>query len=166
MTDLDSVDGTEGKACAVHEGVATSNACIKRWFEDDHALATLTQRSAEEKISGGRRLAYEISETANGPCGRTFEDAFMLANQTLFALTATTANDLEKQARERASGEKKSAFALKYAIEVQEWKVPRYIHEGLQWLAGKQSYLNDPDPQLQMLAETTAAPVAAAAGAA
>lgn len=162
VTDLDSVDGTEGKACAVHEGAATSNACIKRWFEDDHAIATLKQKSKEDKISGGRRIAYEIPETGNGPCGRTFEDAFMLANQTMFGLTATTANELEKQARERAAKEKKSSFALKYAIEVQEWMVPRYIFEGLQWLAGKQSYLNDPDPQLQVLAEATA-PAAAAA---
>ena len=34
-----------------------------------------------------------------------------------------------------ANGLKKSAFALKYAIEDADWTVPRYVAEGLAWLA-------------------------------
>jgi len=61
---------------------------------------------------------------------------------------------LETNARELASKQKKSSFALKYAIQEKGWSVPRYVSEGLEWLAQKQAYL-DPDPQLQMLAEAT-----------
>lgn len=156
LTDLDSVGPPHNNACAVHLGTATSNACIKHWFENDHTLAALALKSAEEKVNGGRRLAYQVPEQNGGPCGRTFEDAFMLANAALFGLTGVNANELETNARELASKEKKSSFALKYAIQEKGWSIPRYVREGLEWLAQKQAYL-DPDPQLQMLAEATRA---------
>jgi putative ATP-dependent endonuclease of OLD family len=70
--------------------------------------------------------------------------------------------ELETNARELASKQKKSSFALKYAIQEKGWSVPRYIREGLEWLAQKQAYL-DPDPQLQMLAEATVAATGAMA---
>lgn len=34
-----------------------------------------------------------------------------------------------------AGDQKKSTFALEHAIEHIEWNVPRYIAEGLRWLA-------------------------------
>ncbi len=154
ITDLDSVGAADGKACAVHLGQKTSNACLKAWFPVDHSLSTISGKSGAEMILGGRRLAYQIPESKGGPCGRTFEDAFILANAQLFALKAQTANDLELEARQEASNYKKSEFALKYAINVQTWTVPRYIKEGLCWLAGKQTYV-EPDPQLTMLAQVT-----------
>jgi hypothetical protein len=80
----------------------------------------------------------------------------MLANAALFGLTGADANELETNARELASKEKKSSFALKYAIQEKGWSIPRYVREGLEWLAQKQAYL-DPDPELQMLAEATVA---------
>ena len=156
LTDLDSVGPPHNNACAVHAGTATSNACIKSWFEDDHTLSTLIAKSNDEKVSCGRRIAYQISEMDGGPCGRTFEDSFILANATLFGLTGMNNAELELNAREIASGEKKSTFALKYAIQEKTWSVPRYVREGLAWLAERQAYL-DPDPQLQMLAEATVA---------
>jgi len=156
LTDLDSVGPPHNNACAVHLGTATSNACIKHWFENDHTLAALALKSADEMVNGGRRLAYQVPEHNGGPCGRTFEDAFMLANAVLFGLTGADANELETNARELASKEKKSSFALKYAIQEKGWSIPRYVREGLEWLAQKQAFL-DPDPQLQMLAEATVA---------
>lgn len=156
LTDLDSVGPPHNNACAVHLGTATSNACIKHWFQNDYTLAALTLKSADEMVNGGRRLAYQVPEQNGGPCGRTFEDTFMLANAALFGLTGTDANELETNARELASKEKKSSFALKYAIQEKGWSIPRYVREGLEWLAQKQAYL-DPDPQLQMLAEATVA---------
>ena len=155
LTDLDSVDAADGAACAVHSGAGTSNICIQNWFADDHGLVALQAMTGEQLVSGGRRIAYEIPETTDGPCGRTFEDAFILANAPLFALQSTTAHDLEDEARKIALRQKKSSFALKYSIEEQNWTVPRYIADGLRWLAGKQTYL-EPDPQLTMLAQATA----------
>jgi putative ATP-dependent endonuclease of OLD family len=162
LTDLDSVGPPNNSACAVHLGTGTSNACIKSWFAGDHSLNTLAQKSADDKVSDGRRLAYQVPEQNGGPCGRTFEDAFMLANAAIFGLAGATSAELETNARELASKQKKSSFALKYAIQEKGWSVPRYIREGLEWLAQKQAYL-DPDPQLQMLAEATVAATGAMA---
>ena len=163
ITDLDSVAPPNGKACAVHCGTETSNACIKKWFSTDATLATLKNKSAQDKVVGGRRIAYQIPEVANGPCGRTFEDSFMLANKSLFGLVATTSDALEDEARSLASTQKKSSFALKYAIEETQWTVPLYIVEGLRWLAESQNMLT-PDPQLLKVVKTAAASFAEEGG--
>jgi putative ATP-dependent endonuclease of OLD family len=88
-----------------------------------------------QKIAGHRRIAYQVPEIAGGPCGRSFEDAYMLANPTIFPMTATAANALELEAGEMASDVKKSNFAMEHAISDTDWIIPRYIREGLVWLA-------------------------------
>jgi hypothetical protein len=80
----------------------------------------------------------------------------MLANKTLFGLTATTSDALEDEARTLAAAQKKSSFALKYAIEETQWAVPLYIAEGLRWLAETQN-LSLSDPKSQMAAKAVAA---------
>lgn len=133
ITDLDTVNKADrGKACKVSKGTGTSNACINEWFVPALSPTDLLQKTPEEKTEGLRRLAYQIPEAVGGPCGRSFEDAFMLANQTFFALDAV---DLEESAWDAAKKEKKSAFALRHAIKETGWAVPRYINEGLVWLA-------------------------------
>ena len=60
----------------------------------------------------------------------------MLANPSFFNLTAIPEPDREAEVWEQAeSVQKKPAFALKYAITRTNWKIPRYILEGLQWLS-------------------------------
>ncbi|WP_394693553.1 ATP-dependent endonuclease [Hyphobacterium sp.] len=137
ITDLDSVEKAGGKACEVHKGTATSNACIKAWFSNDDPLTLeiLAAKSAGEKQQGKYRIAFQCPEEEGGPCGRTFEDAFILANPEKFGLAETGRKALEEEARTKASGFKKSDFALKYAIEETDWNVPRYLNEGVQWLA-------------------------------
>jgi hypothetical protein len=44
--------------------------------------------------------------------------------------------DLAEAAQKHARKSAKSTFALRHAIEVTEWTLPRYIHEGLTWLLG------------------------------
>lgn len=87
------------------------------------------------KTRGSLRLAYQVPETSGGPCGRTFEDAFILANQTLFGITGATNDALAKAAQDKAAKQKKSKFALTYAIQKTNWVTPRYIEEGVRWLA-------------------------------
>ena len=148
ITDIDTVEEVTTKsgkkkwaACPVHLGVRSSNACINKWFEnpkDTDARPNPTQLLAakeEQKIAGKRRLAYELPESDGGPCGRSFEDAFMLANGSLFPLSGKTPRELELEAFEDAQEVKKSHFALDHALKVTEWNVPRYIREGLLWLA-------------------------------
>jgi putative ATP-dependent endonuclease of OLD family len=135
VTDLDTVNAAnDGKACKASDGTGTSNACIKAWFGKGGTVPKyLLEKKPEEKISGIRRIAYQVPEKDGQPCGRSFEDAFMLANAAKFAIDGA---DPEQSAWDAASGLKKSAFALKYAIEDADWAVPRYIAEGLAWLAG------------------------------
>ncbi len=135
ITDLDSVVAVGGTACAVHQGLASSNACIKAWFGDPACtLAELLAKGEADQIQDQRRIAFQCSEVPHGPCGRTFEDAFILANPNLFAVAGGTPNELELNARSLATGLKKSEFALKYAIKETQWITPRYIIDGIRWL--------------------------------
>lgn len=133
ITDLDTVNAaTGGSACKVSDGTGTSNACIRTWF-DDAAIApmALLAKKPEERLSGMRRIAYQVPEQDGGACGRSFEDAFMLANAAKFALEGA---DIEQSAWDQAAKVKKSEFALKFAIVELDWSVPRYLQEGLAWL--------------------------------
>ncbi len=135
ITDLDSakLSGRKYKAEPVQSGTRTTNSCLKTWFEkDDISPTELLAKVDAEKIKEDRRIAYQIPETPGDLCGRSFEEAFILANTALFDLTSTTAWDL-------AGEQKKSEFALKHAIDVHEWNSPRYITEGLIWLSQNQS---------------------------
>ena len=129
ITDLDSTKLSEkGKyiKCKVSEGTGTSNGCIKEWFGDANIEpADLIKKSSDEKIQGICRLAYQVPEKKGAACGRSFEDAFILANQDLFKLTG------EGEAWDKAEEFKKSDFAIEYAIEKIAWSVPRYTAEGL-----------------------------------
>ena len=59
----------------------------------------------------------------------------MLANTGKFGVTGDTSNALASDAREKAETFKKSAFALRYAIDDTDWKIPTYISDGLNWLS-------------------------------
>ncbi|UVK92689.1 ATP-dependent endonuclease [Pseudomonas atacamensis] len=155
VTDIDSVKPNaerKRKACLVSEGLFTSNACLKDWFEAEVTPAQLLAKTPAEKTIGLRRIAYQIPEgNEPGPSGRSFEDAFILANLDRFQLGQ---GDVASQAYEHAADQKKSAFALKYAIDDTNWNVPRYIAEGLRWLA-----VGAPVVDAQMAARAMAAVV-------
>ena len=133
ITDIDSI-GDELKKVPVADGKRTSNATIKTWFAKEISPQELLAVQDADKIEGTRRLAYQVPEDDGGPCGRTFEDAFILANRDLFEPEFIGATDLAVTAADLAEKTAKSAFALHYAIERTEWQIPRYILEGLQWL--------------------------------
>src|SRR3546814_19343254 len=91
ITDIDSVAPNASNkrvAVPVAQGTFTSNACIKERFSPDVSPAQLLAKTADEKISAGRRLAYQIPAENGGPSARRFEDAFFLANPELFELGA------------------------------------------------------------------------------
>ncbi len=139
ITDIDAVKPNgQGQhiAAPVAEGKSTSNGCIKAWFNSKISPEELIAKASEAKVYDLRRIAYQIPEIQNGPCARSFEDAFILANPQLFSLGS---NNLAELAYALAASQKKTAFALKYAIEYTEWVVPRYISEGLKWLAKNES---------------------------
>lgn len=163
ITDLDSVAAAGGAACAVHQGAATSNACLNAWFAGgDCSIVGLLAKTDAEKVKNRRCIAFQRPEVDGAPCGRTLEDAFMLANPALFAVEGDTPNEKELSARELAAKIKKSDFALKYAIDERGWATPGYILDGVKWLA--QGDIPMRDPELDMVAQATAVPASTEEG--
>ena len=144
ITDLDSVKQEEGrgqpKKCKVSEGTNTSNPILRNWFDDSSISPEgLLAKSEDEKTKHNLRLSYQISEDRIGICGRSFEDAFMLANQDIFDVLEVADEKKESFVYKEAQNIQKTDFALKYSTEVENWAVPKYIKEGLCWLADCQS---------------------------
>lgn len=146
ITDLDSTKKeTSAKgavsyiACKVSDGTHTSNAGIKKWFNKDEVptLAEIRKKNGDEKVNGYRRLAFQISEEGKNACGRSFEDAFIIANPSLFGFNELNDAVLEEEAYNKSEDykKKKTDFALQYAISEEEWIIPNYIKDGLIWLA-------------------------------
>lgn len=140
--DNNDVDRTSYPACSVSEGSHSSNSGISNWFGGDGymELTTIRGKSDADKINVKRRLSFQIPEENRTACGRSFEDAFILANQSLFELTGDDDLSLERNAFEKAEKvgkPSKADFAIEYAIEKTGWNVPKYIEDGLVWLANK-----------------------------
>ncbi|MGN8113969.1 ATP-dependent nuclease [Labrys sp. 22185] len=160
ITDIDAVkpnDGGKRVAVPVAEGVFTSNGCLKALFGDDVSPEALLGKTAAEKTTGIRRIAFQIPEAQDGPCGRSFEDAFILANPARFPLGD---GDRALAAYALAGDQKKSTFALEHAIEHIEWNVPRYVAEGLRWLAEGNPAPAEPAPPVAVEIVADAAGVA------
>jgi putative ATP-dependent endonuclease of the OLD family len=165
VTDLDSVAVPGGTACQVHQGTATSNACLKAWFAgDEPSPATLLRKPDADKIMNLKRIAFQRPEIVGGPCGRTFEDAFMLANPAMFGIQGATAGEQEASAAALAEKVKKSEFALKHAINETAWTAPGYILDGLRWLAAGDPLALHAGPALVMNPPASPAPEIADGG--
>ncbi len=138
ITDIDTIDIESKKKCRVSEGDYSSNACVNTWFMTDGqnkpTKEELLHKIEEEKVTRNRRIAYQIPHKEKDACGRSFEDAFILANTDIFDITGSP-DDREKKAWDLASDINKTSFAMKYAIDDTEWVTPLYIEEGLRWLA-------------------------------
>jgi putative ATP-dependent endonuclease of the OLD family len=135
ITDIDTV-GDDGKKCSVSIGTTTSNNCIKGWFVSEKNISP-TQLLAKDEAAKTKdylHIAYQVPEAGANTteCGRSFEEAFMRANPTLFNTT-----DFYQEAKR--VGKYKPDFALKYATGEDAWVVPKYIKDGLEWLAGNPS---------------------------
>ncbi|HAR86466.1 MAG TPA: ATP-dependent endonuclease, partial [Clostridium sp.] len=149
ITDLDSTKKTLSKskkdkivypACVVSSGTHTSNAGIKNWFKKTDEFIDLSEirnNIESSKIKCTRRIAFQIPEQGKTACGRSFEDAFILANRELFDIKNKKEDKAEKTAYAKAEKYKKNKtdFALQYAFDNTTWNVPLYIKEGLVWLA-------------------------------
>lgn len=142
ITDIDAIGKVKGKArdgaTTVHKGSSTSNATIKAWFPDSKAQSPTALLAAAETnaiTNGSRYLAFQVPEENAEACGRTFEDAFLLANPTVGDLELT--GDVQKDealVQDAAHAVKKSDFALRFAVDETSWNIPRYIQQGLDWL--------------------------------
>ena len=118
ITDLDSVTA-DRKACPVHQGDRDQ----QRLSEILVSVAATVPRqpsspkTTPSKVEKLRRIAYQRPEAEGGPCGRTFEDAFMLANPAMFGIEGDKPDDQAQCAWHQLNTIKKSEFALKHAID-------------------------------------------------
>lgn len=149
ITDLDSAKQSKVKTesgrnqttypkCRTSLAKYTSNAGLKQWFginARQTELSVIRSKTCSEKIQNKRRIAFQIPENNCSACARSFEDAFILANPSLFNLD-TTDQHLEEKAFEAAKKieSKKLDFAIEFAINKTNWEIPLYIKEGLEWL--------------------------------
>lgn len=152
VTDLDSVKKTKGEkktsypASIVSEGSHSSNSGLSNWYGIDgySELNEILSKETKDKIIGCRRIAYQIQEQKDGICGRSFEDAFMLANRELFELNFLESLELETAVFEKAKAVQNSGkanFAIEYSVNKTDWVIPNYICEGLNWLDADQDYV-------------------------
>jgi len=107
-----------------------------------HEEASATVASIATETIDSVEKNKVIIEEMHLPSGRSFEDAFMLANKPLFKINGNDNNELANDAWYKASKVDKTNFALKYALIDTEWSVPLYIRDGLTWLAKKTSVNN------------------------
>ncbi|EGX6955756.1 AAA family ATPase [Aeromonas hydrophila] len=145
ITDLDSVRKTIGEkttkypASIVSKGTHSSNVGLSKWFGKDgySDLEDIRSKNEASKMSGSRCIAFQVNENENGLCGRSFEDAFILANINLFGLDGLHGDELEQAVFDKAKeigNESKANFAIEFAVEKTDWVVPKYIRDGLEWL--------------------------------
>lgn len=145
ITDIDSV-GVDRRRCRVADGTATSNQTLKAWLPGSDDLAVLRAASAEAKTTQRVRVAYQVPDADHLPCGRSFEEAFiyrnaewLLANRSALIATGdcfdqASPADLRSAAFDLALD--KVDFALDLMLAA-GWRTPKYIEEGLQWLASQ-----------------------------
>lgn len=136
IADLDAVKLVDSrwKKCPCVDGERTSNSALKAWFGNNEiSIASLQGKTAEQKTKGYCRIAYQMAEESSQHCGRSYEDALILANLADFDIADDDNSAIN--AWEKAQDFKKSEEAIKWAIREENWNVPKYISEGLRWLA-------------------------------
>lgn len=143
ITDIDSVDNN-GNACSVKDGTKTCNPMLVGWIPRIDILADLIKAEEAIKIDGPIRVAYQVAENENQYPGRTFEESFIyknsewiIENKEKLLATKNKFNKFDaEQLVQNASTLQlnKVNFALDL-LNVDGWEIPRYIEEGIAWLA-------------------------------
>ncbi|MDE1206739.1 ATP-dependent nuclease [Tenacibaculum larymnensis] len=152
ITDIDSINSKKKKgkkACKVNEGDKTSNAILKKWLPKKELLDELISLKEEHKYTNNKRIrvTYQIPEKGNKKeeCGRSFEDAFILANAKELTnasgeiigkrFKGKSKEEIYKNAYEIAKKISKNKTDFAFDIMMMEnWNVPKYINQGLTWL--------------------------------
>jgi putative ATP-dependent endonuclease of OLD family len=154
ITDIDAIDKSKNRsACPVDTGanILTSNQTLVKWLPKKEQIAELLSCLEEHKADKKSRVAFQIPEAAGGKCGRSFEEAFIIKNASVFSSNTKDISTInlfktkEKTANKTAeviisesytiAGQipKKTDFAFDI-IRLDTWEVPTYIKEGLVWL--------------------------------
>ncbi len=148
ITDLDSVTDAR-KKCPVATGTKSSNATLRKWIPGKQTLADLAACVDADKSKGSVRVAFQVAEAANKPCGRSFEEAFIYRNSEWLIATrgklvgsgeafeAASADDLSNRAYDISTKDVEKVDLALDLMLVSGWQTPKYIADGLTWLAGQ-----------------------------
>ncbi|WP_407503290.1 ATP-dependent nuclease [Elizabethkingia miricola] len=155
VTDLDSVDPADSRrACKVNTpNSKTSNQTLRQWLPQKELISDLLAASEESKIDSGLiRVAYQVSEESHSYTARSLEEAIINCNKTFFSSSKNgirnkdffellKEKNLEVEPYELSPGSKdKTVFTFDLMTfdekgTDQEWEVPKYIKDSLEWLA-------------------------------
>lgn len=142
ITDIDSVRNVDGRYCSRPMNLSThsSNKGIQQWFNNANTyieLSDIKSKKDNDKIINYRRIVFQIPENGDFARGRSFEDAFIIANKSIYELGYKAGIHLENAAFEKAKiySKSKANYAIEIAVSLTNWKTPKYIEEGLTWLS-------------------------------
>ena len=155
ITDIDSVNpNNDNKKCKTSTpGAVTSNTTLKRWLPECTTITDLLSKDTLEtqRECGLIRVCYQIPQEDGTAVGRSFEESFILANSDELAKQAPNLANASKFRRDKkhyhtAAAIRSNAYTIAgkitnksdFAFDIlllDNWKTPKYIEEGLKWLA-------------------------------
>ena len=143
ITDLDAIAADRTK-CRVAVGKSTSNATLKKWLPKKSVLGDLLTATSQDKTTGSVQVAYQVPDETHLPCGRSFEETFIYCNAAWLidnkdkmigtGSLIEVADSTELIATAYELKVDKVDFALDLMV-TEGWKTPKYIADGLVWLA-------------------------------
>lgn len=155
ITDIDSVNpNNDNKKCKTSTpGAVTSNTTLKIWLPECTTITDLLSKDTLEtqRECGLIRVCYQIPQEDGTAVGRSFEESFILANSDELAKQAPNLANASKFRRDKkhyhtAAAIRSNAYTIAgkitnksdFAFDIlllDNWKTPKYIEEGLKWLA-------------------------------
>lgn len=155
ITDIDSgvPEGRHKKCSTSTDGAITTNTTLKRWIPKKETISELLEATDRDKFDneGLIRVAYQIAEPSLKNVGRSFEEAFILANAKRFAESTQRIHSnkiFQDDNKDFYSEEQilKNSYDIAERIDsksdfvfdiltLTDWTTPTYIAEGLKWLA-------------------------------
>lgn len=163
ITDIDSVDPADGrKTCPTDTADAvTSNSTLLNWLPKKKLISDLIACSDKDKFATDLiRVAYQIKEDDSVYVARSLEEAIINKNKSFFiskyeiegaeksvqdSFSLLKGKNLDNKAYDLApaSGEKTDftfdLLTFNESETKQSWNVPKYIEEGLLWLANNET---------------------------
>ena len=160
---VDSNTGKKCKVNNGLEDELTSNETLIQWLPAKTTITELIACTENEKIENNIfRVTYQVNE--NGDTGRSFEEAFILCNKTLifssstiddngtpkiikhkneFSLFKSKSDEMMSKETPYNLAPEDSKAKTNFAFDIMsfqediygEWLVPKYIKDGLEWLA-------------------------------
>ena len=132
LTDIDSVDNTNKKSL-VKDGVSTSNATLKWLYKQVHShtnkvpLSDLRKFTSKDKTQKKCHIEFQVEE--DSLCGRSLEESIINVNRDIFKLKAPVNEESIK-----FTSKSKTEFAFDLICNNPNYKIPKYIKDGLIWL--------------------------------